>query len=81
MLTTINGIFENGKVILSENPPLKNKSKVLVTFIDEIDINKINQKDLHAPGIEPGSTAWQAAIIPLNQACFTTHRIPKKKIQ
>ncbi|MBP6660042.1 MAG: hypothetical protein KA174_05130 [Chitinophagales bacterium] len=44
MLTTINGIFENGKVILSENPPLKNKSKVLVTFIDEIDINKINQK-------------------------------------
>ena len=44
MLTTINGIFENGKVILSENPPLKNKSKVLVTFIDEIDTNKINQK-------------------------------------
>ena len=26
-------------------------------------------KSLQSPGIEPGSTAWQAAIIPLNQDC------------
>ena len=27
------------------------------------------QKVLHWPGIEPGSTAWQAAILPLNHQC------------
>ncbi len=26
-------------------------------------------KLMQSPGIEPGSTAWQAAIIPLNQDC------------
>ena len=26
---------------------------------------------MHVPGIEPGSTAWQAAIIPLNQTCLS----------
>ena len=31
---------------------------------------KKNQKRLQSPGIEPGSTAWQAAIIPLNQDCY-----------
>src|SRR5262245_50472643 len=25
---------------------------------------------MQVPGIEPGSTAWQAAIRPLNQTCF-----------
>lgn len=24
------------------------------------------QKDLHQPGIEPGASAWQAEILPLN---------------
>ena len=27
------------------------------------------KKNLHWPGIEPGSTAWQAAILPLNHQC------------
>ena len=25
---------------------------------------------MHRPGIEPGPTAWQAAILPLNQRCL-----------
>ncbi|SEJ43394.1 hypothetical protein SAMN05216327_11074 [Dyadobacter sp. SG02] len=33
MLTTIEGIYENGKVILKESPPVKKNSKVLVTFM------------------------------------------------
>jgi len=32
MLTTIMGIYDNGKIILDEIPPVKNKSKIVVTF-------------------------------------------------
>ena len=28
-------------------------------------------KDVHRPGIEPGSIAWQATILPLNYRCLT----------
>jgi hypothetical protein len=31
---------------------------------------KINIQVLHCPGIEPGSSAWQANILPLNQQCL-----------
>lgn len=44
MLTTIKGIYENGQIILSEDAPLKNKSKVLITFIDELDSTSKFQK-------------------------------------
>jgi hypothetical protein len=37
MLTTIEGIYENGQVILKEIPPLKKRAKVLITFIEESD--------------------------------------------
>lgn len=37
MLTTIEGIYENGKVILNEIPPLKKRAKVLITFMNESD--------------------------------------------
>lgn len=36
MLTTIKGIYDNGQIFLDENPPTKNKSKVVVTFLEEI---------------------------------------------
>ena len=39
MLTTIEGVYENGQVILTENPPQKSKAKVLITFIEEIKPN------------------------------------------
>ncbi len=36
MLTTIKGIYNNGQIVLDEIPPTKNKSKVVVTFLEEI---------------------------------------------
>ncbi|WP_299287220.1 hypothetical protein [uncultured Mucilaginibacter sp.] len=36
MLTTIKGIYDNGKIVLDEMPPTKNKSKVVVTFLEEV---------------------------------------------
>lgn len=36
MLTTIKGIYCNGQIVLDEMPPTKNKSKVVVTFLEEI---------------------------------------------
>ena len=36
------------------------------------DATVLEIKDVQIPGIEPGSTAWQAAIIPLNQICICT---------
>jgi hypothetical protein len=35
MLKTIEGIYENGRIIFTETPPLKKKTKVLVTFMEE----------------------------------------------
>ena len=37
MLTTIEGFYENGQVILTENPPLRKKTKVLITFMEEVE--------------------------------------------
>jgi len=37
MITTIEGIYENGHVIFKETPPLKKKAKILITFVEETD--------------------------------------------
>jgi hypothetical protein len=44
MLTTIEGIYENGKVILKESPPMKRNSKVLVTFMSDDNNTPASQK-------------------------------------
>ncbi|WP_159475812.1 DUF2281 domain-containing protein [Dyadobacter sp. 3J3] len=44
MLTTIEGVYENGQVILTENAPLRKKTKVLITFMDEVEPNVILEK-------------------------------------
>ncbi|WP_149240027.1 DUF2281 domain-containing protein [Dyadobacter sp. 32] len=36
MLTTVKGVFEDGRITLSENPSITKKMEVIVTFIDEI---------------------------------------------
>lgn len=36
MLTSIKGVYENGKIVLDETPSVQNKYKVVVTFLDEI---------------------------------------------
>ena len=33
MLTTIKGTYNNGKIILNEDPPVKAKTDVIVTFL------------------------------------------------
>ncbi|WP_031528177.1 DUF2281 domain-containing protein [Dyadobacter crusticola] len=35
MWTTIEGVFENGQVTLSEEPPVTDRAKVSITFIEE----------------------------------------------
>ena len=35
MLTTIEATYENGHIIWQEQPPVQNKRKVLVTFLEE----------------------------------------------
>ena len=37
MLTTLEGIYENGQVIFKETPPIRKRGKVLVTFIEEAE--------------------------------------------
>jgi hypothetical protein len=43
MLQSIAGTYENGTVQLTEIPPNIRSSKVIVTFLDSIDINPTNQ--------------------------------------
>ena len=32
---------------------------------------ELDKVKMHRPGIEPGSTAWKAIILPLNHRCLT----------
>jgi hypothetical protein len=43
MLQSIAGTYENGTVKLTEIPPNIRSSKVIVTFLDSIDINPTNR--------------------------------------
>jgi hypothetical protein len=43
MLQSIAGTYENGTVQLTEIPPNIRSSKVIVTFLDSIDINPTNR--------------------------------------
>ena len=38
MYATINGIFENGTLLMLETPPTLKKSKVVITFMEELEI-------------------------------------------
>ena len=38
MYATINGIFENGILLMLETPPTVKKSKVVITFMEELEI-------------------------------------------
>lgn len=35
MLATIKGYYEKGKITLAENPPVRSKTDVMVTFLTE----------------------------------------------
>ena len=34
MFATVEGIYENGQIILAEKPPIHHRTKVFVTFLD-----------------------------------------------
>ena len=38
MLTTIEGVYENGQVIFNELPPAKKKSKIFITFVEDMEV-------------------------------------------
>ncbi len=38
MLTSVEGFYENGQVYLNEIPPVKDKIRVVVTFMSEIGV-------------------------------------------
>jgi len=35
MYATVKGIYENGKIIFTEEPPVKSKAEVVITFFTE----------------------------------------------
>ena len=37
MLTSISGVYENGKITLDEIPAIKKRSKIVVTFLEEME--------------------------------------------
>ena len=40
-----------------------------------LDKKERSTKELHWPGLEPGSTAWQATILPLDHQCFVAYTV------
>ena len=44
MLTTIKGTYNNGQIVLDEIPPTKNKLKVVVTFLEEIESSTFQKR-------------------------------------
>ncbi|WP_138477495.1 DUF2281 domain-containing protein [Dyadobacter bucti] len=46
MLTTIQGTYEDGKITLDEIPSVKSKSKIVVTFLEEILDNAPKKRKL-----------------------------------
>ena len=52
MLTVVEGIYKNGKVILNEIPKIDKPVKVMVTFLEEEE--KFNTTDERKPGFLKG---------------------------
>jgi hypothetical protein len=44
MLTTLEGIYENGLVVLKEQPLTQKRTKVFVTFIEEEVMPKLSRR-------------------------------------
>ncbi len=44
MLTTIKGIYTDGQIVLEETPFAKDKSKVVVTFLEEVQFTSQRRK-------------------------------------
>ena len=58
MLTTIEGIYDNGVVKFTENPPVHKRVKVLVTFFEEDSPVILPAKERQAGGL--AGQIWMA---------------------
>ncbi len=54
MLTTIKGIYEHGKIILTEEPPVKTKADVMITFLPVEESKTQNEKQKIILGLLEG---------------------------
>ncbi|MDX2068919.1 MAG: hypothetical protein SFV55_10865 [Haliscomenobacter sp.] len=46
MLTSIEGFYENGEIHLDEIPLIKDKIKIVVTFLSKIEVNPAPKRRL-----------------------------------
>jgi hypothetical protein len=44
MLTTVKGVYDHGKITLTEAPPVKTRADVMVTFLSPDEKNTVKQK-------------------------------------
>jgi hypothetical protein len=55
MYTAVNGIYEDGQLILTERPPTTRKTKVVVLFLDEkpsVDPLEVSPKGVRLGSLE-----------------------------
>ena len=45
MLTTIKGVYDNGTITFAENPPVKTRSEVIVTFLTDKETEQTSGKN------------------------------------
>lgn len=55
MFTTIKGYYEQGQIIMEEEPPVHTKTEVMITFL--IDEDKVNGNQKRIPGGLKGKVA------------------------
>ena len=58
MYTAVNGIYENGTLVLTETPPTTEKSNVVVLFLGNVENLTQKQKK----GVKLGSLAGKISI-------------------
>jgi ABC-type Na+ efflux pump permease subunit len=51
MLTTIKGVYNHGKITLTEEPPVKTKADVIVTFLTD-EKGEVKQSKRKLGGLE-----------------------------
>ncbi len=44
MLNAVKGVYDNGRIILLEEPPVNVKTNVIVTFLPEENNNELKEK-------------------------------------
>jgi hypothetical protein len=54
MLTTIKGIYDHGQIVLTEQPPIKTKADVIVTFLQEEEVatKPLGKNQIRLGGLE-----------------------------